>query len=195
MEYNEYIVVTYTCESCNTLNKVRDPKKTGGRWRCGRCGHVILHRKRIFHESLILDVRQQLEFTLLRLREIKFPIFSQGKINEIEKINQKYRSKVESWLDHISYLKSEEERNEIFDSYKPDLNEIEKLTILVSDEIKDARWFRDKLQGFDIVRKIVVSTSYTMKAIASVLAFFGLDGFVKAISGYFSLEAIEDLSK
>ncbi len=76
MEYNENIVVTYTCESCTTVNKVVNPKRTDGRWRCAKCKNIILHRKRIFHESLIFDVRQQLEITLLKLREIRFPVFA-----------------------------------------------------------------------------------------------------------------------
>ncbi len=75
----------------------------------------------------------------------------------------------------------------------PDIDEIEKLTILISDEIKDARWFREKVKGMEFVRKILVSTSMTMKAVAGVLALFGLDGIIKSISDFFNLELIEDL--
>lgn len=194
MEYNEDMIFTYKCESCSTINRVINPKKSGGRWKCGKCGSVILHRKRIFHEALIIDVRRQLMMTHEKLKEIRFPTFAQKKINEIEKLNQKYRSKMENWLDHLSYLKNEEEKQEIVDSYKPDINEIERLTISISEEIKDSRWLKEKIQGLDVIRKVMLSTGLMMKAIAGVLAFFGLDEFSKLITGMFNFNALEHLS-
>lgn len=191
MVHNNNVVVTYTCESCNSKNRVANPKKTGGRWKCGKCGKVLLYRKAVFHESLMVNVRYELEEILIQLKEIRFPVFSQNKIKEIEVKNEKCRSKIENWLDHLSYLKNENERKEIMDSYKPDIKEIENLTILISYEIKDARWLREKLSSIDIVRQVVVSISLTMKAMAGIFAFLGLDGLITSITSTFNAILLE----
>lgn len=181
MEHDKNMIVIYTCQSCSSKNRVANSKKTGGRWKCGKCGIVLLHRKAIFHESLMLNVRYELEEMLIQLKEIRFPVFSQKRIKEIEAKNEKCRSKIENWVDHLSYLKDENEKKEIMDSYNPDIKEIESLTLLISDEIKDARWLREKLSSIDIVRKVVVSMSLTMKAMAVIFKFFGLDGLVTGL--------------
>lgn len=192
MNHTKSFNITYTCTHCNTTNRVNTPNKLGGRWRCGKCGNIILHRKRVFHEALIHDVRQQFELILNKLREIRFPVFAQGKINDIEQLNQKYRSRLENWMNHISYIQ-EDEQQKIFESYQPDLSEIERLTILISDEIKDARWLKDKAQGLDIFRKIAVSTSYTMKILASILTVLGFNDISQAISRLFEIPMLKSL--
>lgn len=193
MSHAKPLNITYTCSHCNATNRVNAPNKLGGRWKCGKCGNIILHRKRVFHEALIHDVRQQLELILNKLREIRFPVFAQGKINDIEQLNQKYRSKLENWMDHISYIQEEDEQQKIFESYQPDLSEIERLTILISSEIKDTRWLKDKVQGLDIFRKIVVSTSYTMKILTSILTVLGFDDVSQAIARLFEFPMLKNL--
>jgi hypothetical protein len=147
----------------------------------------------VFHEALLLDVRQHLEVTLIKLKKIKIPIFSQNKINEIEKINQKCRSKMENWLDHLEYLNDDNKKQEIMVSYKPDIDEIQRISIEISEEVQDARWFRDKIQGFNIVRKVVLSTGLTIQAISGIFSFLGLDKLASTLLGAVRLLALEEL--
>lgn len=194
MEYNENIVVTYTCEACNTTNKVVNPKKGGGRWKCGRCGNIILHRKIIFHETLLLDVRQQLEVILSDLKSIKIKAISQSKVNEIAKRSQKYNSKFENWKDHLSYISSENQKKIILESYKPDLKAITYLAEMIEIEIDDSRWLREKLRNINGLRGFLVSATLTMKAVSAILDFFGYEDAKDKLISFFGLLALEDLT-
>lgn len=183
--------LTYTCGSCNTVNRVLDPKLTGGKWNCGRCGNTVLHKEKLFHDNIITEVRVQLEAMLDSLREIRYPVFAQKRMSEIEKMNTKFRSKIENWENHLAYLKSDDDRATIRRSYKPDLDILESLTASIHNEVQDSRWFKDKIKGADFVRKILVSTSITMQAIAKVLSYFGLDGLLNAVLEFAKFVALE----
>jgi len=190
--YETNIVLTYKCTSCGITNRVISPKK-GEKWKCGRCGTALLHRQEVFHESLILDVRYQLEMMLTQIENIKMPIFAQEKINHIEKMNDKFKSKIESWMDHLSYIKDKDEKKLIEESYKPDLDEIANISMKISNELQDARWLSKKLQNIQYIKKMINSTSIVMKGIVGVLSFLGLDDVVIWIERFIPL-SLEDLS-
>ena len=191
-KYDGNIVLTYKCTSCGITNRIISPKK-GEKWKCGRCGVVILYRKEVFHESLILDVRYQLDIMLIKLESIKMPIFAQEKINNIEKMNDKFKSKIESWMDHLSYIKDKDERNLIYESYKPDLDEIANISMKISNEINDSRWLSTKLRNIQHIRNLINSTGMVMKGIVGILGFLGLDDMVNWIERFIPL-SLEDLS-
>ena len=191
-KYDENIVLTYKCKSCGITNRVISPKK-GEKWKCGRCGTILLHRQEVFHESLILDTRCQLELMLLELKNIKMPIFAQEKIKNIEKMNDKFRSKIESWMDHLSYDKDKNKQNLIYESYKPDLDEIANVAMKISNEINDAKWLSLKFKNIQYINTLINSTGMVMKGIIGILSFLGLDEMVNLIENLITLR-LEDLS-
>lgn len=168
-------ICTYVCKSCNTINRVKSPNRLGGWWKCGK---VILYREEIFYEELIINVRKNMTAIYEEICRKKYPVFAQKKINELETKMNYNQSKIENWLDHLGYLKDGKQKKIIESSYQPDLEEIQNMVEKISTEMKDKRWLKNKLNEYNFIRRFIVSIANTLKAVSTLLSFFGFEGLL-----------------
>ena len=179
MNNYDNVVLTYKCKYCGKLNRIRNPKD-GLKWKCGNCKQRILYREEVFNENLILDIRYNLENILLRLKSIRSSLFSQKEINELNDLTQKFISKVESWKEHVGYIKDRNEQLAILRSYEPDLNEITTLSVKISKEIDNKKWLNEKIKNLDSVKSLIDTTICLISNITTLLNLIGAE----SISNY-----------
>lgn len=163
----------YTCTVCEALNKVANPEKIG-RWKCGRCGSVLFYKKRKYHDSTIQKVRIELVSIYEEVSELdRVSILTRG-THHLERKWERTASIVQNWNQHLAYDPDESYVDEVRESYKADLREIDvqiKKIIALMDE---KNWLKRIIRKNERIRRVLTKINQLFISISKVLAFFGI---------------------
>ncbi len=170
----------FECQKCNQLNRVPDRPRTDGRYRCGVCGHIVLHRRVTFHSSLLLDVRESLEDISMEVAKIPTIHLRFGTLDGLKERLSTAQARMEQWLDHAEYAGASDSRQSILiiESYRPDINQIKELTERVEIEIKARKWPELIRAKHPVIYFTAVAFSRYFGTLADVLSVFGLNDYV-----------------
>ncbi|MGB3193505.1 MAG: HAD hydrolase family protein [Limnoraphis sp.] len=163
------------CSNCGQKNRLPEQIETNGIYKCASCQTHLLHREIEFHDKLIKQVMNELSEIRKELDGIKLSVFRQ---REIYFLRQKYehnQSRIQTWLDHVEYIRDQDEKRKIGSSYKWEIqqikNEIEKISAILSkkEEIKKI------MQKFAALKTAFGILSTGLKLAGTVLSFLGIE--------------------
>jgi len=178
------------CPSCGQKNNVPDKPRTDGIYKCGRvsCQILLLHREIEFHDRLIKDVVSELVQIRENLDSIKFTVFRQRDIYYLRQQYERNQSRIQNWLDHVEFIKSEDERKKIYSSYKWELHQVNSEIKNIPEILTKKEEIKRILQKFASLKQVFGVLNGALKLAAGVLGILGIE---LATSLSFLLEEVQ----
>ena len=182
----------YTCPECETINRVSDPGKYGGRWKCGYCKNTIFHKTQKFHDGLIQQARIDLYYIYEEVEKLNKITILTGGTKKLEKKWIKVASKIGQWNDHVDFSQDQEWVERVRESYKADLIEINRQLEKIDALLDEKDWLKSLIGQNEKLRKFLSAVNKSLIAVTGLLAALGINTGLNRFFDFLGIKYLEN---